>query len=248
VKKTAVIVLIWFVTQLVWADPPADSLLNCLESSGLGQTSGFNLKQVINREGQAPRTFQAECYLTHRAENLLIKFEEPADMAGVKLLFWDQGKQLWTYFPSTNRVRKMAGASSGQQIGSLGFTYDDLFPYLDKNTYTSKVMGEKDVANSACQVVEIIRSANAGSMYKKSQIYVEKEKCRLRQSQFFGDKDRLLKTVTFEKYEVVEGRTIPTQIRITQPDLGEESVIKILAVEFAKDYGTTFFSERSLKR
>ena len=118
--KTVVMIFALFIAQLLWADPQADSLLKCLETSGLGQTSGFKLKQVINREGQSPRTFQTECYLTSRAEKLLVKFEEPADMAGVKLLFWDQGKQLWTYFPSTNRIRKMVGASSGQQIGQGG--------------------------------------------------------------------------------------------------------------------------------
>jgi hypothetical protein len=233
---------------VAWADPRADSLLTRIESSGLGQTSGFKMKQVINREGQAPRTFQAESYLTNRAEKLLVKFEEPADMAGVKLLFWDQGKQLWTYFPSTNRIRKMAGASSGQPIGSLGFTYDDLFPYLDKNTYTSRVVGEQDLAGISCKVVEIVHNAASKSAYKKSRLFIEPGKCLVRQSQFFGPNDRLLKTVQFEKYEIVEGRTIPTQIRITRPDLGEESVIKILAVEFSKNYGPTFFSERSLKR
>jgi outer membrane lipoprotein-sorting protein len=246
--KYIVLLLVGFMFGPAWADPQADSLMKCLESSGLGQTSGFKMKQVIKREGQAPRTFQAESYLTGKAEKLLVKFEEPADMAGVKLLFWDQGKQLWTYFPSTNRVRKMAGASSGQPIGSLGFTYDDLFPYLDKNTYTATVTGEQDVAGTACRVVELAHNANSASTYKKSRIFIGKEQCRLCQSQFFGANDRLLKTVAFEKYETVEGRTIPIEIRIAQPDLGEESVIKILAVEFSKDYGSTFFSERSLKR
>ena len=232
----------------VRADAEADSLMKCVENSGLGQASGFKFKQVIKREGQAERKYQAECYLTNRAEKLLIKFEDPADMAGMKLLLKEQGKQMWTYFPSSNRVRKMAGASSGQQIGSLGFSYDDLFPYLEGEDYNTKVVGKNEVSGYPCQIVEVVHKTGGATTYKKSQVSIDAENCMLRQSQFFGEKNRLLKTVHFAKYSKVEGRTIPVQIKITQPDLGEESSITVLAVEFEQDYGSTFFSELSLKR
>jgi hypothetical protein len=240
---------IWLLPQTVRADAEADSLMGCVENSGLGQASGFKFKQVIQQEGQASRKYQAECYLANRAEKLLIKFEDPADMAGMKLLLKEQGKQMWTYFPSSNRVRKMAGASSGQQIGSLGFSYDDLFPYLEGEDYNTKVVGKNQVSGIACQIVEVIHKNGGGTTtYKKSQVSIDAENCMLRQSQFFGDNNRLLKTVHFAKYSKVEGRTIPIQIKITQPDLGEESNITVLAVEFEQDYGPTFFSELSLKR
>jgi outer membrane lipoprotein-sorting protein len=237
-----------FLAGPVRADAEADSLMKCVENSGLGQASGFKFKQVIKREGQAPRKYQAECYLANRAEKLLIKFEDPADMAGMKLLLKEQGKQMWTYFPSSNRVRKMAGASSGQQIGSLGFSYDDLFPYLEGEDYNTKVVGENKVSGQACKVVEVVHKSGGTTTYKKSQVSIDAENCLLRQSQFFGEKNRLLKTVHFSKYQKVEGRNIPVQITITQPDLGEESNITVLAVEFEQDYGSTFFSELSLKR
>ena len=91
-------------------------------------------------------------------------------------------------------------------------------------------------------------STDATTTYKKSTVAVDKQSCLLRRSQFFGEGDRLLKTVHFIDYQTVEGRTIPTQINITQPDLGEKSTVSVLAVEFDKDYGPTFLSELSLKR
>jgi len=243
-----IIILVCSLVTIIFSDEDAEKILDCLESSGLGLTSGFEFKQIIKRENQSPRTFQAECYLVNKADKLLIMFEEPADMSGVKLLLKNKGKQLWTYFPRTNRVRKMIGASSGQNIGSLGFSYNDIFPYLEENSYSSKLVGKEKVDKLECDKIEITYNSDSNSEYVKSFLLIDEQKCALRKSMFYGEKDRLLKTVKFSIYETVEDKYVPTKINITQPDKGEESDITILGVDFDKDYGSTFFSERSLKR
>lgn len=225
-----------------------DSLQSCAEQSGLQHTSGFRMSQVIRREGQHPRKFKAECHLANKGEKLLVIFEDPPDMAGVKLLFKDFGKHLWTYFPQTNRVRKIVGTQSDQPIGSLGFSYNDLFPFLNDSLYTAKTIGSEKVNGSPCDILQLTHDVNVDTDYKKAHVLVDPEQCRIALSKFFGKDGRLLKTIHFESYEKVEGRAIPAKIRVTQPQKGEESEIKVLAIEFDKQYGSTYFSEISLKR
>ena len=230
------------------AQPSLDSLKRCVERSGLGQTSSFRMRQVILRDGQPARTFQAECRLANRGEKLMIRFDDPPDMANVKLLFKDWGKQLWTYFPSTNRVRKMAGATSTQPIGSFGFSYNDLIPFLNDSSYAFKVLDDQAAGGRGYHRLEVRYGTRQSSLYRKSELRIDAADCTLHEALLFGDGDRLLKTIRFQDYRTVKNRLVPSKIRLTQPDLGEQADITLLAIEFDKDYGPVFFTERGLKQ
>lgn len=249
-NRHMILILILCATTVFPNEQRAKKLLQCFKKTGLSQVDGFLFRQTIEREGRDSQSFLIECYLANKGEKVIAKFEEPPKMSGTKILLKDHGKLLWTYFPSTNRVRKIAVRNSTDNIGSLGFSYGDLFPYLNDSSHKAQVIGSEVINKRSYEIVEIVHEADtvtAFSIYK-TQLFIHEEDGLALKSVHKTKENRIIKVVHFESYKEVDDITVPQKIVIEQNDIGEKNTLEILAFEAEKEFTPSFFSELSLKR
>jgi outer membrane lipoprotein-sorting protein len=230
------------------AQDQKEELRKCLQSNGFAQISGFSIRQTIEKEGQDTQKFKAECCLDNKGEKMIVEFKDPPGMANTKVLFKEYGKLVWMYFPASNRVRKIVVASNTEKVGNLGFTYSDLFPYMQDSNYQVSIAGEKTVNGFNCVIYDITNNINNNVNITKSQLYIDKVNCKLIHSEAYSRDNRLVKRIDFNNYKSVENKNIPSEIIINQDYLGEKVTINILGIECGKKYSLSHFSEISLKR
>jgi len=140
----------------------------------------------------------------------LIVFLEPKDVAGTALLTWElpegDSKQ-WVYLPGQKKMQRIATQSKKSYFMGTDFTYEDLQPDAMEN-YHYTVKGTDTLDGNPCYVVEISPASNEKqkeSAYTKRVAWVRKDIFYTLKLDFFGRRDRLIKTQTNHELMKVEG-------------------------------------------
>ncbi len=152
---------------------------------------------------------------------------EPRSVKGLRIL--SIGDDAWLYFPSTGRVRKIAGTSRGESVQGIGgdFSYEDLGGGLYDEKYEFRILS----TDARSWVLEGV-PRKAGGVYSRLEVTVLKEGYRVSSVDFHTEKDGLLKTLTFQDYKVLDGRDTATRLVMTNRRKGSRTVVAILSAAY----------------
>ncbi len=154
---------------------------------------------VSPADGGAKRNFSVLSYdKSGEGDMSLIEFVEPRAVRGLRIL--SKGSDSWVFFPSTGRVRKIAGSSRSGSVQGVGgdFSYDDLgggawaddydFAILREGAERWELEGKRKSADAAYDSVKLTVDKKLGLPVLAS-FALEKEGGYFKELAFSGFRD-----------------------------------------------------------
>lgn len=157
----------------------------------------------------------------------LMDFVSPKAIAGLRILTIDD--DTWMYFPSTGRVRKIAGKSKGSSVQGVGgdFTYEDLGGGKLSDKYSFVIVGE-DAKSWTLDG----KPLSADSSYERIVMTIDKGMFLPVRIEYYARKDGLLKVMTADEIKNMGGRATASAITMRNVKKGSKTVVKTLSVEY----------------
>jgi len=205
--------------------------------------------QTITTSSGKQRTFEFESYTGGKGKSSLTRYTKPAGIRGQAFLTLNNADDIWTYFPRTKRVRKLASHAKKQKVQGSNFTYEDMGGgdiFLTK--FNPKYLGDETVNGDVCWKIELIGIAEQDPPYPKIVMWSRKSDYSPVQLDYYNDTGFNSKSLSLTDIQDVEG--IPTAMKMIMVDHKEKSAttMETLEVTYNWEPPKDFFSERSLKK
>lgn len=142
-------------------------------------------------------------------DNGLVVFSNPRDR-GTKFL--KRGEDLWMFFPEAEDLVKISGHMLNQGIMGSDFSYQDVME-SDKLTelYDFELIGEEEIDGRLCYILEGTAVEGKDVSYYRRKSWVDKERFVGLKEELYARSGRLLKLMTVEQVEEIEGRWYPIE-------------------------------------
>jgi hypothetical protein len=150
--------------------------------------------ELLEKKGRTPRVRELVSYRTKRGGGEvahLIRFTEPADVAGTGLLSIDKadgGNEQWLYLPALDRVRRIASDRKGGRFVGSELYYEDLQdrqPARDRHS----LVGRDVVDGVPCELLESVPVDKADSVYRKRVSCIDRQTAMALRVDYFEHED-----------------------------------------------------------
>ncbi|MCO4773380.1 MAG: outer membrane lipoprotein-sorting protein [Deltaproteobacteria bacterium] len=178
-------------------------------------------------------------------EKSLVRIVEPAKEAGVTTL--KVGENIWNYLPKVDRTMKVpAGLMSGSWMGSH-FSNDDLVKESRMADDFTFAITERPDGDKGNWVVECTVKEDAAVVWGK--VLVKLRPDRLPEKiTYYDEKDVLVRTMSFQDYREIDGRMMPSTMRLTPEDKpGEYTEVIYDDLSFSEEVPDSMFTLQALK-
>lgn len=205
--------------------------------------------QTITTSSGKERTFEFESYSGEKGKSTLTRYTKPASIRGQAFLTLNNADDIWTYFPRTRRVRKLASHAKKQKVQGSDFTYEDMGGgdvFLKK--FNPKYLGDEMKNDELCWKVELIGIPEQDPPYPKIIMWARKTDYAPVYLDYYDETGFNSKSLSLSDIKVVEG--YPTAMKMVMTDNKERSstTMETLEVTYKWDPPKDFFSERSLRK
>ena len=203
---------------------------------------------IITSSGKS-RTFEFESYMGGKGKSSLTRYTKPAAIRGQAFLTLNNADDIWTYFPRTKRVRKLASHAKKQKVQGSDFTYEDMGGgdvFVTK--FTPKYLGDETINGDLCWKIELTGIPEQDPPYPKIVIWARKADYSPVQLDYYNEHDYNSKTLSLSDIREIEG--IPTALKMVMVDHKKNSRTSMETLEVTYNWipPKNFFSERSLKK
>jgi len=205
---------------------------------------------IITTSGKTRELFY-DSWMKNRGEKNLIRYTAPRRIQGQAMLMLNNADDIWSYFPRTNRVRKLASHAKKQKMQGSDFSYED-FGSGDSfiSDFTHKRLPDEKYDGHECYVIELVKKENITSNYSKSIAWIDKESHVFWKIDYYDEKDPelLLKTLTQSNIKFIDG--VPTAMKMVMHNHLDdtETVSELLEVHYNIQLDDDLFTERGLKK
>ncbi len=110
---------------------------------------GKSQMTIVTSSGKK-RTFISESWSKNKGEKNLVRYLEPKRIKGQAILMLNNADDIWSYFPRTQRVRKLATHAKKQKMQGSDFSYEDMEMWDYKVDFESKILGNEKIKSIAC--------------------------------------------------------------------------------------------------
>lgn len=203
---------------------------------------------IITSSGKS-RTFEFESYMGDKGSSSLTRYTKPAAIRGQAFLTLNNADDIWTYFPRTKRVRKLASHAKKQKVLGSDFTYEDMGSgdvFLTK--FNPRYLGDETINGDLCWRIELLGISDQDPPYPKIVMWARKSDYSPVQLDYYNDAGFKLKSLALSNIKDIEG--IPTAMKMIMTDHKERSstTMETLKATYSWTPPKDFFSERSLKK
>jgi outer membrane lipoprotein-sorting protein len=213
------------------------------------ENSKGSIRQTIITSSGKTRSFEFEMYSANRGEKNLMLYTAPAAVRGQSFLMLNNADDIWTYFPRTNRTRKLASSAKNQKVQGSDFTYDDLGSGDSwKTEYLSENLGAEKFADVKCWKVESNGIPEEDPAYFRIMIWVRQSDYYPLKMDYYEDDGKVAKSLFFEDIQLIEGYPTAMRMVMYNNEKGTETSMETRAITYSWEPASGFFSERSLKR
>jgi hypothetical protein len=160
---------------------------------------------LIDRKGKQKKQ-EMVIYLSkfNGKSKTLIQYHKPANIRGVGLLTWEQGKNKeddqWLYLSASRSIKRIAGGSKKNQFMGTDMAFEDMRPEnTDVHKYT--LTGEETIFSKKCWKIESIPSTKKekkASGYGKRIMWVDQSNFFTLKVEYYDHHNRHIKTAIFE--------------------------------------------------
>jgi len=225
----------------------ARQIVEKVDEVAYSKSSKAAARQIITTAGGDVRELAFEGYTMDGTEKGLSEYITPAKVKGVKILTLNKGDDIWTYFPRTGRVRKIASSARKQKVMGSDFSYEDFAPGDFEIDYKARLVGREKEAGDECYKLELIPTPE-GPAYSKLIGWVRASDFVPLRLDYYDEEGELLKRLTLSEIKEIQGH--PTAMKMTMTNLqeGGNTVIVTDSVEYDLPLKESLFSDRTLKQ
>ncbi len=152
------------------------------------------------------------------------KYVYPNSAKGIKMLI--RGDDIWMYWPSSGRKRKIASYSKKKSVEGIGgdFSYQDMTRGDMDKDYKSKILSQ----NKKAWTIELIPKKRYHA-YKRLVVIVKKDLYHINQINYY-DGGGFLKSLFLLNYKSIKGYYMPMTATMVNYRKGSKTIFKIVKV------------------
>jgi outer membrane lipoprotein-sorting protein len=158
----------------------------------------------------------------------VVVFQSPATVRGTRFLTVDNdsGKSdQWIFLPALGKVRRIASSESGGSFMGTDFSYDDMSTQnRDIELDTHRILREEEMNGSSCYVIESV-PREGDFHYSKTISWIDKSDYRIYRREMYDRRGTLEKVMELSAYQDLQGRSTPTQTKISTAAAGTSTTI-----------------------
>lgn len=205
--------------------------------------------ELIIRTVRPTWTREMQCRIWIKGNNLsMILILSPAKDKGISFL--KRKKEVWNWMPALERTIKLPPSMMSQNWMGTDFTNDDLVRESSVlEDYTHTIIGDTVIQNRDCYVVNMIPKPEAGVVWSKVIVCIDKKDFIELHSRFYDDNDQLINTMNCYDIRLMGDRLIPTRFEmIPQDKKGQKTEMIYKTVIYNRPISDDFFSMENMKK
>jgi len=223
-------------------------IMKKVDATGYTKTTRTEMVQKVVTPAGDTRDFKMLSYSKNGSEKGLTVYVAPNQVRGMKILTLNDGDDIWTYFPKTNRTRKIASSARNRRVQGSDFTYDDMAVGKMAKQWQGTLKGQEKIAGVACFKLQITPTPAGPKSYSKAIAWVDKSAyVTLRVEYYDLDGDKL-KRLDIGDYRKVSGVLVPHRYTMTNLTDGGKTMMKATKVAVNVDLDNGLFSEAGLSK
>lgn len=226
----------------------AKEILKKVDAVGFAESTRMKVVQKVITPSGDTRTFNILSYSQNGNEKSLSHYVAPEQVRGMKVLTLRDGDDIWSYFPRTNRVRKLASSARNRKVQGSDFTYDDMAQGKMVKQWRGKVLGEETVAGKACFKLELFPTDSGPKSYKRTINWIDKSNYTPVRIDYYDLDNYLLKRLDLKNYKKIKGVLIPYDYVMINLTDGGKTLMKVANAEVNVKLDPVIFTEAGLSR
>jgi len=215
------------------------------------ENSVSKVKMTIVTSSGKKREFIYNSFSKNDGEKTLTRYLSPSRVKGQATLMLNNADDIWTYFPRTNRVRKLATHAKKQKMQGSDFSYEDMGGNdVFLTDFSHKLIDDKKIDGLLCYGIEMVKKEGINSSYAKMVLFVQKETFLILKIDYYNqDAPELIQKSLFCS-EIKNVGGIPTAFYLVMKNLvdGTETEMEILEIDYDVKLADKMFTERGLKK
>lgn len=210
----------------------------------------YNGSRVRTRTGVAYNKLQANNIDSHR----LFRFLTPADIAGTAVLVHENAKSqddLWIYFPSMGKTRRILASNKNDSFMGSDFAYADLMAQ-DSDDFTHTSLPEESCGDTRCHAIQSVpRDAKTAASlgYTKIIALIRTRDYATVQVRYFDKNGKEFKRQVISDHVPAAGQPgkfVATRREMVASKGGKRSVLNLRDVDSTQQLRTDMFIESRL--
>jgi outer membrane lipoprotein-sorting protein len=224
----------------------AEEIISQAEDAIKGKSAHGEMKMTVTTPDYTRELTMEAWYVGNKKALIIIK--TPPKEAGNKTL--KIGNEMWNYLKNTETTIKIPPSMMLQSWNGSDFTNDDLVRESNlTDDYFQKIIGEEEIDGELCWKILLEPKPDAPVVWGKLFYWVRKKDNLPARVEYYDEKDKLMRYMSFSEVEKMGGRTIPTKWTMQNvAKEGHSTTLKLLSMKFDINIPDRIFSFRELER
>ena len=229
----------------------ADEILKTLTTTMNPEQSRSVMTMTIVTSTGQERTFKYETFSKGQGQKSLMKYLEPSRVKDQTILMLNDANDIWTYFPKTKRIRKLATHAKKQKFEGSDFSYEDMGAsntFIEE--YDATRLKDENKEGSLCYKVELTRKPESTAGYSRVAMWVDKEKFVPLVIDYYHDGDPALweKQLVCKDIRFVDKIYTPFKCIMYNKLDNTQTSMEIIEIHYDVDLPDNIFTEMGMQR
>jgi outer membrane lipoprotein-sorting protein len=232
-------------------DLTADQILETLtETMNPEQSQGIMTMTIVTSSGQE-RTFEYETYSKGKGDRSLMKYLKPQRVKGQTILMLNDANDIWTFFPRTKRIRKLATHAKRQRVEGSDFSYEDMGA---SNTFIEEYdalrLKDEKIEGRQCFNIELTRHPDSDAGYSRIMLWIDQEQYVPLVIDYYHDDDPELmqKQLICSNIQLIDGIYTPMSCTMYNQLDNTHTSMEIVEISYEVDLPDDLFTEMGMQR
>ena len=215
------------------------------------QTSYGKSKMTIVTSSGDKRTFVSESWSKNSGEKNLVRYISPKRIKGQAILMLNNADDIWSFFPRTQRVRKLATHAKKQKMQGSDFSYEDMGSgdsFI--NDFLPKRLEDEEKDDKLCFKLELTRKEKSDLSYSRLVMWIIKESFSPIIIDYYDEDDPnlWLKRLVQSNIKMIDN--IPTAMKTIMYNKldNTQTEMELLEAKYNVPLDDKMFTERNLKK
>jgi len=233
-------------STLAWA-MTADQIIKISEDKLNANTQVSLMKMTIKTHRWTREMVIKQWYDTKKKKSFAEIVAPKKDADNRFLLI---NKSMHQYIPKLGRIIKISPSMMMQSWMGSDFSNDDVIKESNlNNDFTKKIITTKKVNGYLCYIIEMKPKKNAAVEWGKIIYSIRKDKLLPVKKEFYNQRNKLKKVMTFSSFKMMDGRIIPTVYRMQNvKKKNRYTELQIIKIKFNVRLPYRIFTIQNLKR
>lgn len=229
----------------------ADEILRTITETMNPEQSHGKMKMTIVTSTGQKRTFLYEIFSKNEGERSLIKYLKPRRVKGQAILMLNDANDIWTYFPRTKRIRKLATHARKQKVEGSDFSYADMGgsdTFIEE--YDAMRHDDQKKEGRECYKLELTRKSESSASYSRLMIWVDIEYLLPLVIDYYHDDDPELreKQLVLSDIQLIDEIHTPMKYVMYNKLDDTHTTMEVVEVTYKVDLPDDLFTEMGMQK